>query len=257
MQAEQSADLLRAKEFSWYDALMSHLKDQVAIVTGGSSGIGFAIARAFLQEGMRVTISARDRRKLEQAALKLDGGNGSALAIQADVSQAADVRRMVGQTMDRFGRLDVLVNNAGIGKMAPLDEFKEKDWDEILSINLKGVFLCTQAALPEMKRRRRGYIINISSIAGKEGFAGGGAYSASKFGVMSLTQTLLDEAKSFNIRATAICPGYVDTPMVAAAPVPGSEMIRPEDIAQTVLYLLNLSEKAVVREIVMTRIGSD
>jgi NAD(P)-dependent dehydrogenase (short-subunit alcohol dehydrogenase family) len=141
--------------------------------------------------------------------------------------------------------------------MAQLDDLKEKDWEEILNINLKGVLLCTQAVLPEMKRRRRGYVVNISSIAGKEGFAGGGAYCASKFGVMALTQTLLEEARPYNIRATAICPGYVDTPMVVAAPVPGSEMIRPEDIAKTVLYLLNLSDKAVVREVVMTRIGSD
>ena len=239
---------------------MSHLKDQVAIVTGGSSGIGLAIARAFVQEGMRVTIAARDKRRLEDAASQLKSGlptDDAVLAVQCDVSQSTQVQQMVRQTLDRFGRLDVLVNNAGIGRLAPLDEIKEKDWDEVLNVNLKSVFLCIQAVLPEMKRRRRGYIVNISSIAGKEGFAGGGAYCASKFGVMALTQTLLEEAKPFNIRATAICPGYVDTPMVSAAPVPGSEMIRPEDIARTVLYLLSLSEKAVVREVVMTRMGSD
>ena len=239
---------------------MSHLKEQVAIVTGGSSGIGFAIVRAFVQEGMRVTIAARDKRKLDQAVLELKTGpkkDKSVLAIQTDVSQAAEVQRMVRHTIDRFGRLDVLVNNAGIGRMAPLDELKEKDWDEILNINLKGVFLCTQAALPDMKRRRRGYVVNISSIAGKEGFAEGGAYCASKVGVMALTQTLIEEAKPFNIRATAICPGYVDTPMVSTVPVLGIDMIRPEDIAQTVLYLLHLSDKALVREVVMTRTGSD
>ena len=239
---------------------MSHLKDQVAIVTGGSSGIGLAIARAFVEEGMRVTIAAREKRRLEQAVSQLksvSAGDGAVLAIKPDVSQAAEVQQMVRQTLDHFGRLDVLVNNAGIGRMVRLDELKEKDWDEILNINLKGVFLCTQAALPEMKRRRRGYVVNISSIAGKEGFVGGGAYCASKFGVMALTQTLLEEAGSYNIRATAICPGYVDTPMVAGAPVPGAEMIRPEDIARTVLYLLHLSENAVVREIVMTRKGAD
>jgi 3-oxoacyl-[acyl-carrier protein] reductase len=239
---------------------MGHLKDQVAIVTGGSSGIGFAIARAFIQEGMQVTISARDKRRLDQAASQLKSrpaGDENVLAVPMDVSQAAEVRQMVRKTLDRFGRVDVLVNNAGIGRMAPLDELKEKDWDEILDINLKGVFLCTQAVLPDMKRRRCGYVVNISSIAGKEGFAGGGAYCASKFGVMALTQTLLEEARPYNIRATAICPGYVDTPMVVAAPVSGNEMIRPEDIAKTVLYLLSLSDKAVVREVVMTRIGSD
>jgi 3-oxoacyl-[acyl-carrier protein] reductase len=239
---------------------MSRLKGHVAIITGGSSGIGFAIARAFLQEGMRVTISGRDQQRLDHAVSQLKSGpatDETVLAVRSDVSKSNQVQQMVSQTMDRFGRVDVLVNNAGIGRMGPLDELKEKDWDEILNINLKGVFLCIQAVLPEMKRRRRGYIVNISSIAGKEGFAGGGAYCASKFGVMALTQTLLEEAKLHNIRATAICPGYVDTPMVAAAPVPGSDMIRPEDIARTILYLLSLSEKAVVREIVMTRMGAD
>lgn len=239
---------------------MSHLKDQVAIVTGGGSGIGLAIARAFVEEGMRVTIAARDKRRLDQAASQLKSRSavdGVVLAVQTDVSQATEVHQMVRQTLDHFGRLDVLVNNAGIGRMARLDELKEKDWDEILNINLKGVFLCTQAVLPDMKRRRHGYVVNISSIAGKEGFAGGGAYCASKFGVMALTETLLEEARSYNIRATAICPGYVDTPMVAGVPVPATEMIRPEDIAQTVLYLLHLSENAVVREIVMTRKGTD
>jgi len=239
---------------------MSHLKDQVAIVTGGSSGIGLAIARAFVQEGMRVTIAARDKRRLDKAVSQLKRSSSredAVLSIPTDVSRADEVQRMVRQTLDQFGRVDVLVNNAGIGRLAPLDELKEKDWDEILDINLKGVFLCTQAVLPEMKRRRCGYVVNISSIAGKEGFAGGGAYCASKFGVMALTQTLLEEAMSYNIRATAICPGYVDTPMVTGVPVPANEMIRPEDIAQSVLYLLHLSEYAVVREIVMTRKGAD
>ncbi|HXC62096.1 MAG TPA: SDR family NAD(P)-dependent oxidoreductase [Nitrospiria bacterium] len=239
---------------------MSHLKDQVAIVTGGSSGIGLAISRAFVREGMRVTIAARDKRRLNQAALQLksrSAGNDTVLAVQTDVSRATEVRQMVRQTLDRFGRLDVLVNNAGIGRLAPLDRLKEKEWDETLGINLKGVFLCTQAVLPGMKRRRGGYVVNISSVAGKEGFAGGGAYCASKFGVMALTETLIEEAKSYDIRATAICPGYVDTPMVAGVPVPAAEMIRPEDIAQTVLYLLHLSKNVIVREIVMTRTGTE
>jgi 3-oxoacyl-[acyl-carrier protein] reductase len=239
---------------------MSHLKDQVAIVTGGSSGIGFAIARAFVQEEMRVTIAARDNRRLDQAALQLKSrstGDGAVLAIQTDVSQTAQAQQMVRQTLDQFGRLDVLVNNAGIGRMAPLDRLEEKVWDEVLDINLKGVFLCTQAVLPEMKRKRNGYIVNISSIGGKEAFGGGGAYCASKFGVMALTQTILEEAGSYNIRATAICPGYVDTPMVAGVSVPADKMIRPEDIAQTVLYLLHLSENTVIREIVISRVGAD
>jgi len=239
---------------------MDHLKDQVAIITGGSSGIGLAIARAFVQEGMRVTIAARDKKLLEQAhsqLMSLSVRDAAVLSLSTDISKANEVQRMVRQTLTQFGRLDVLVNNAGIGRIAPLDRLEEKVWDEVLDINLKGVFLCTQAVLPEMKRQRRGYIVNISSIAGKEAFEGGGAYCASKFGVMALTQTTLEEAKAYNIRATAICPGYVDTPMVAGVSVPADQMIRPEDIARTVLYLLHLSENVVIQEIVISRTGAD
>jgi len=239
---------------------MSRLKDQVAIVTGGSSGIGLAIARALVQEGMRVTIAARDKKLLEQAhsqLVSLSVRDAAVLSLSTDISKSNEVQRMVRQTLTQFGRLDVLVNNAGIGRMAPLDKLEEKVWDEVLDINLKGVFLCTQAVLPEMKRQRRGYIVNISSVGGKEAFEGGGAYCASKFGVMALTQTTLEEAKPYNIRATAICPGYVDTPMVAGVSVPADKMIRPEDIARTVLYLLYLSENVVIQEIVISRTGAD
>ena len=138
----------------------------------------------------------------------------------------------------------------------PIEETGEGDWDRILGINLKGTFLCTKAVLPVMKRQRSGYIVNISSLAGKFGMEGSSAYSASKFGVIGLTESLLAEAIEYGIRATAICPAYVATPMVAGASVPKEEMIPPEDIGKIIIGLLHLSSVTVVKEIVVRRRGA-
>lgn len=238
---------------------MSHLKDQVAIVTGGSSGIGFAVARTLLSEGMRVVISARDRRKLENARIELErglSGKNRVIAVPADVSSASQVEEMVGETVKAWGRIDLLVNNAGIGRWGAIEELSEADWDRVQAVNLKGTFLCTKGVLPVMKKQRSGYIVNISSLAGKKGFGGGSAYSASKFGVVGLTESLLEEGIEYHIRATVICPGYVATPMVAGVSVPAEEMIPPEDIGKIVAGLLHLSPVTVIKEIVIQRRGA-
>jgi 3-oxoacyl-[acyl-carrier protein] reductase len=238
---------------------MSHLKDQVAIVTGGSSGIGLAVARIALSEGMRVAICARNKEKLSRALaeLKKDAkGDDRVLAVPADIAAASQVEELVRKTIETWNRIDLLVNNAGIGQWAPIEETGEADWDRILGINLKGTFLCTKAVFPVMKRQRSGYIVNISSLAGKFGMAGMGAYSASKFGVIGLTESLLAEAIEYQIRATAICPAYVATPMVAGAPVSKEEMIPPEDIGKIIIGLLHLSPVTVIKEIVVRRRGA-
>jgi NAD(P)-dependent dehydrogenase (short-subunit alcohol dehydrogenase family) len=238
---------------------MSHLKDQVAIVTGGGSGIGLAVARAALSEGMRVTICGRDKAKLSRALAeltKLAQGEDRVIAVPADVSVASEVEGMVRETVEKWDRIDLLVNNAGVAQWAPIEETSESDWDRIQSINLKGAFLCTKSVLPEMKRRRSGYIVNISSLAGKEGMGKMSAYSASKFGLIGLTESLLAEAVEHRIRATAICPGFVDTPMVAGASTPKEEMIPPEDIGKLVIDLLHLSPVTVIKEIVVLRRGA-
>jgi len=148
------------------------------------------------------------------------------------------------------------VNNAGVGRLKSIADSTEADWDRIQAINLKGTFLCTKAVLPIMKRQRSGYIVNIASVAGKTGFGGAAAYSASKFGMVGLTESLLEEAIEHNIKATAICPGFVATPMVQGAPVPQEEMIPPEDIGKLVVGLLHLSPYTVIKEIVVERKGS-
>lgn len=236
---------------------MSCLKDKVAIVTGGGSGIGFAIACALAGEGVHVTICGRDGRRLERASRDLTGLPGAVLAIPADVSIEEDVQRMVRETMDRHARVDVLINNAGIGYDGTIEKTDPEDWDMVLAVNLKGAFLCSRAVLPIMRRQKSGYLINISSLAGKIGMGGMGAYSASKFGLIGLTQTLIEEGEPYNIRSTAICPAYVATPMVEGAPVPFEKMIQPEDVAGTVLYLLHLTENVIIKEIVMERKGAD
>lgn len=235
---------------------MSHLKAQAAIVTGGGSGIGLAIAKSLVAEGMCVAVAGRNQRKLQQATIELSAIGGKVIAVPTDVSIADQVKTLVNRTVDSFGRIDLLVNNAGIGKLKSIAESDEAEWDEVQAINLKGAFLCIKAVLPIMKRQRSGYVINISSLAGKIGFGGAAAYSASKFGMVGLTQSLLEEAIEYNIRATVICPGYVATPMVAKVSVPKKEMIPPEDIGKLVVGLLHLSPVTVIKEIVVERKGS-
>ncbi len=235
---------------------MSDLNGQVALITGGSSGIGFAIAETLLAEGMTVAITAREGKRLEAAAETLRKKGGRVIAAPTDVSKASQVEAFVSQVMHEVGRIDLLVNNAGIFRLGEIADLSEADWDAVQNINLKGAFLCTKAVLPIMKNQQSGYVVNISSVAGKTGFGEASAYCASKFGLIGLTESLLEEGVKDGIRATAICPGYVATPMVAGVDVPQSEMIPPEDIAKIVQSLLQLSSLTVIREIVVNRVGS-
>lgn len=237
---------------------MSNLKGQAAIVTGGASGIGLAIARALLSEGMAVAIAGRDEKKLKQAAARLaeESHQGRVIGISTDVSKSDQVERLINETLKAFSRIDLLVNNAGIGRWSFITECTEAEWDEVQATNLKGAFLCARAVLPIMKRQRSGYIVNMASLAGKMGFGGMSAYSASKFGMVGLTQSLLEEGIADHIRATVICPGYVATSMVESAGVPAQEMIPPEDIGRLVVGLLHLAPVTVIKEIVVERKGS-
>ena len=235
---------------------MANLNNQTAIITGGGSGIGLAIAAALVAEGMAVTLAGRDEKKLRRAAAPFEQKGGKVLVVPTDVAVAVHVERMVAQTMKAFGRIDLLVNNAGIFKMGSAAELAEADWDTVQATNLKGAFLCAKAVLPIMIKQRSGYIINIASVAGKTGFGGASAYCASKFGMIGLTESLLEEAVSHRIRVTAICPGYVATPMTERVPIPPNEMIPPEDIGKLVVDLLHLSPVTVIKEIVVQRTGS-
>ena len=204
---------------------------------------------------MRVAICGRDEGKLRKVETELTKHGTHLFVMPADVSRKSEVDQWVKAAISQFGRIDVLVNNAGVARWSDVENITDEHLDYQLNVNLRGPLYCSQVVLPYMKGQQSGYIINISSICGKSGFAGTAAYSASKFGLMALSDSLREEGASSNIKVTAICPGFVATPMVTDAPVPLEEMIRPEDIAKAVLFLLNLSEYAAVREIVITRKG--
>ena len=224
--------------------------DKAALVTGGSSGIGFAIASMLHENGFALTLTSRTRAKVEVAAETL-----AAHAVAADVANEADCRRLVDEHREQHGRLDVLVNSAGVGIAGSVDELETKHIDLQLNVNLRGTILVTAAALP-MLRESRGLIVNIASIAGTGPAGPLSVYGASKAGVINFTGSLGRNEEKHGVRATALSPGFVDTPMTSWAPVPPERMIRPEDCAEVVRALLRLSPYARLPHIVIERVDS-
>ena len=222
---------------------------RAALVTGGSSGIGLAIARTLREEGFDLTLASRTREKVEQAAQEL-----GALAVAANVGDEEDCERLVREHAERFGRIDVLVNSAGIGVGGSAEQLTAKRWDLQFDVNLRGAFLVTRAALP-LLRESRGLVVNLASIAGTIPTPGLAAYGASKAGLISLTHSLNRELDEHGIRVCAICPGFVDTPMTEWTGLSGEEMIQPEDCAEVVRMLLRLSPAARVPQVVIERLG--
>jgi len=232
----------------------SHLQrwdmQHAALVTGGSSGIGLAIARALRDEGFALTLASRTRDKVEAAAHEL-----GALAVTADVADEADCKRIVDEHNARHGRLDVLVNSAGVGIAGNVDELATKQIDLQLNVNLRGLMLVTAAALP-LLREARGLVVNLASIAGTMGTPPLPVYAATKAAVIQFTNTLNRGEQEHGVRATAISPGFVDTPMTDWSPVPKEQMIRAEDCAEIVRVLLHLSPYARIPHVVVERVGS-
>jgi NAD(P)-dependent dehydrogenase (short-subunit alcohol dehydrogenase family) len=224
--------------------------DRAALVTGGSSGIGLAIATMLRAEGFALTLAARTRTKVEVAADAL-GAHG----VAADVANDDDCRRIVDEHREQYGRLDVLVNSAGVGVAGPIDELETKHVDLQLDVNLRGTMLVTAAALP-LLREARGLIVNIASIAGTSPSARLPVYGAAKAGVINFTNSLNRGEEEHGVRATALSPGFVDTPMTEWAPVPQERMIRPEDCAEVVRALLRLSPHARLPNVVIERVDS-
>ena len=184
------------------------LKDRVAIVTGSAEGIGKAIAQSFVDEGAKAVIADIN---FDKASESVDELGESAFPVEVDVTDSAKVKEMVKKAVDHFGKVDILVNNAGVVRKGWVKDLPEETWDEVLTINLKGTFLCSQAVLPEMIKNNYGRIITISSIAGKQGEAAGSAYCSSKFGQIGFTQALALEVAKNNITVNAICPGPIPT----------------------------------------------
>ncbi len=224
--------------------------ERAAIITGGSSGIGLAIARMLRDEGYSLTLASRRPEKVQKAAEEL-----GAVAVAVDVGDEEACERLVAEHHERFGRLDMLVNSAGIGIAGTVEHLPSKHLDLTFSVNVRGLFLVTQKAIP-MLRESRGWIVNLASIAGTLPTPGLSAYGATKAAVISLTRSLNEELDADGVRAVAICPGFVDTPMAEWSGIPGEEMIRPEDCAEVVRMLLRLGPHARIPQVVIERAGS-
>jgi NAD(P)-dependent dehydrogenase (short-subunit alcohol dehydrogenase family) len=224
--------------------------DRAALITGGSSGIGLAIARMLRDEGFGLTLASRRAEKVQAAAEEL-----GATAVAADVGDAADCERLVAEHRKQFGRLDILVNSAGIGIGGTVENLPAKHFDLQMGVNVRGLFLVTQAAIP-LLRESKGWIVNLASIAGTMPTPGLATYGATKAAVISLTRSLNEELDADGVRAVAICPGFVATPMAEWSGLKNEEMIQPEDCAEVVRMLLRLSPRARVPQVVIERAGS-
>jgi len=228
------------------------LSGQVAIVTGASSGIGAASAKALVSQGAKVTLAARRQERLNQVAREVTDLGGETLVIQTDVSQKTQIEEMIRQTVAKWGKIDILLNNAGIAHFAPFLEMTEEQWDETLDINLKGQFLVAQAVAREMVKNKYGRIINIASIASGQtgvGFPNIAHYCASKGGVAAMTEALAVELAACGVNVNAIAPGIISTEMTAQIEsdpqslqgflvrIPKGRVGKPEDVANTVVFL--------------------
>jgi len=232
----------------------SELKDKVAVVTGGSRGIGFSVAQALLAEGAKVFICGRDPKVLQEALDKLRATaaanvDGSA----ADVRNYEDCRKLVRAASERFGGLDILVNNAGIGIFKPVDQLSVEEWDTTIGTNLSAVFYCCREAIPVMRKRGGGYIFNISSLAGTNAMPAGSAYNASKFGLNGFSEAMMQDVRYDGIRVSYLMPGSVDTDFAAA---PGSKArqswkLTGEDVAKAVVDLYKFPSSALASRIEM------
>ncbi|MBU6465687.1 MAG: SDR family oxidoreductase [Burkholderiales bacterium] len=226
------------------------LKDKVALITGGSSGIGRAVALAWAREGARVVVSDTNRDGGEQTVAQVRGLGGEALFVAADVSQPQDCEALVQRAVEKFGRLDIACNNAGIGgPQAPTADYPLDGWAQVIGINLSGVFYGMKYQLPAMLKNGGGAIVNMASILGAVGFAGAPAYTAAKHGVVGLTQAAALEYSAQGVRINAVGPGFIHTPMISAlednqavngmlvAAHPIGRLGRAEEVAELVLWL--------------------
>ena len=235
--------------------------ERAAIVTGASSGIGLAIARVLGEEDFGVTMAARRPDKLDAAVAGLAADGFDVHAVAANVSDEAEIQKVVAAHREKYGRLDVLVNNAGVGVGAPVGEIETKRRDMQLDINLRSIVLFYRECMPLLREaageHKNVLVVNTSSISGKRGEAWLSVYSATKHGVVGWTEAMNKELGGDGIKSTALCPAFVDTPMTdfAKAQVAAEDMIRPEDIAEAVRYLLKVSPACVVPEMMFVRPG--
>jgi NAD(P)-dependent dehydrogenase (short-subunit alcohol dehydrogenase family) len=220
--------------------IMSTLTNKVAYITGGSKGIGYGIAKALLEQGMSVAITSRDLSSAKKAADSLTNDPSKVLALESDVSTVANEKAAVQKVIDHFGKLDVLVANAGVGHYAPIESLTEEDWNSTIDTNLTGVFHSVKASIDALKESK-GYINTIASLAGTNFFENGAAYNASKFGLVGFSQAIMLDLRKYGIKVTTIMPGSVATYFNDHIPnEQDAWKIQPEDIGQMVVDLLKM-----------------
>jgi 2-dehydro-3-deoxy-L-rhamnonate dehydrogenase (NAD+) len=227
---------------------MKHSERRVAIVTGGARGIGYATAEVLGREGYTVVIADLDEPAGAAAVERLERDGHSAVALGVDVADGDSVRQMIAAVLQKLGRIDLLVNNAGIvGRASPIHELPEEEWDQVIAIDLRSVYLCTRAALPHMLERGSGSIVNVASVAGKEGNPNMGAYSAAKAGVIGLTKSVAKEVAQRGIRVNAVAPATAQTDLLKtltpeaieymASKIPMGRLCRVEEVAEVIAFL--------------------
>ena len=232
-----------------------NLNHKVAIVTGASKGIGRSISMFLAKQGVKVTLAARTIEKLKETQSIITSFKGTSITVPTDISKENEITNLFKITKKEFGRLDILINNAAIVIKGKLVEFSTSDYDKIMNVNLKGVFICCQQALKIMIPQKSGYIINIVSNAVFKNYPEQGVYTASKHGIVGITKTIANEVQHYGIHTASIHPGAVDTELSlhSRPDLNRSILIPPDDIAKTVLYMLQLSDNSWVDEIYIRR----
>ena len=229
------------------------LTGQVALVTGAGRGIGRAVAAAFAREGALVVLAARSTRELASIQREIEAAGGRALVVPTDVRQEPAVAALVSRTLAESGRIDCLVTAAGLAAFGPLADAKTEDWDQLMAVNLRGVFLCCRAVLPAMTAQGSGTIINIGSVVTSRTLPGSGAYTAAKYGLLGFSRVLAEEMRTHGVRVGVLSAGATDTPLWDAVPQPPDRalMLKPSVIAEAALLMAALPQGAALEELTL------
>jgi NAD(P)-dependent dehydrogenase (short-subunit alcohol dehydrogenase family) len=226
------------------------LHGKLALVTGASRGIGLAIAHRLATLGATLAISSRDPQKLASAGKELEAAGAKVTPVAADLAKPAEIDVLL-RKVERLGPIEILVNNAGVGFFGPVQEASEENWDAVLDTNLKAVFLLSKAVAPGMIQRKSGHIINIASLAGKNAFAGGSIYCASKWGLLGLTACMAEDLRAHGIRVSAVCPGSVATDFTPHTGKDQSKILQPQDVAHAVAMIVTQEPQSFISEILL------